>query len=254
MSTIADLVAAAAELNVMELKELRLEIQRLEHRRPGKRFNLKEFAIGLTRLEDGAYMKLRRSSIAIKDDNMFLVQLLYPIFSQTKRQAPLNFGELYFVMEHLYGESSLLYDDYKSSFLFPFALDVIKEDKVYPYLIIFRDCRGSLEFSVYKCVRREEIVDSTVCPPQENEFSRTEINSFVAYFYGYLQGHLQMFLASGVQPMPFVKRQDFCHCLYGYYEGQFFEDDYDRKDKFEQAYRRLIAKLDPSASSSNNKD
>jgi hypothetical protein len=243
MSKIAELVAAAAELNAMELKELRLEIQRLEHAGGANAGSLDGFAVGLTRLDDGEYLKLRRSSIAIEDDNALLVQLLYPISPRPRQPEPLNFAEAQFVLEQFYGESSLHVDDYKGAFSFPFALDVIRGEQSFPYLFVFYNYGDSFAFALRRCIGRGEKTDNIVHPPFENEFARKEINSFVAFFYGHLVGGLKALLASGAQPTPFVHRVKSRLILCGYCDGRFFETQYQRAEEYDEAYRVLLAKV-----------
>jgi hypothetical protein len=254
MSKVADLVAAAAELNALQLKELRLEIQRLEQRRTGNRWDLDGFAVGLTRLDDGEYIRLGRHSIAIADDGMFLIQLLYPVVSRQEEQGNLNIAEFHFVLEHVYGESGLHYDDYKGSFSFPFALDVIRADQTFPYLLNVHNHRSSLEFSLRKFVGREGKVDHVVHPPLENEFGRKEINSFIAFFYDFLRGRLKCLLASGMQPTPFAHRVRSNLILYGYCDGRFFDQQFDREEEFYEAYRLLIAKVRPDSRQKNGSE
>ena len=71
----------------------------------------------------------------------------------------------------------------------------------------------------------------------EDEFSREEINYFIAYFYGYLEGRLEMLLEYGTPPDPFLHRVQSNLILYGFHEGRFFEEDFDSQEEFEKAYQ-----------------
>jgi hypothetical protein len=118
------------------------------------------------------------------------------------------------------------------------VLDVIKENASFPYMFIVRDWKGTPEFCVRKIVASKKQADSTMHDPFEEEFSRQEINHWIAYFFGYLQGCVKAFMQSGVQPEPFLRRIPSKFILYGYRDGGFFEHDYDSQEELKEAYQQ----------------
>ncbi len=97
---------------------------------------------------------------------------------------------MYLTLKHLAGESSRYLDDYKMAFSFPFAMDVIKGDQTYPYLLEVRNIRESLYFSLRKLVDPDDnrLKEGFSHSPFEDEFSKEDIWFFMSYFYGYLLG------------------------------------------------------------------
>ena len=56
-------------------------------------------------------------------------------------------------------------------------------------IIVVRDYRGSIDFSIRRCVEEKiEPLQSVYHDPYEQEFSLEEIRYFVSYFCGYLLG------------------------------------------------------------------
>ncbi|HLK59080.1 MAG TPA: hypothetical protein VKU00_21140 [Chthonomonadaceae bacterium] len=196
-------------------------------------FTLKELEIVLTRLDDDAYYKIARRSLAIQEDGFFLLNLFRP---QGQERGRMNFAETYLILKYLYGESGQCYDDYKGSFAFPFALDVIKRERSFHYLLRVHNFRSMLEFALRRRVDSTAQIDPILHAPFEDEFSRQEINEFIAFFYGYLEGRMEILLTNGIQPPPFLHRVQSNLILYGCLEGRFFEEHFDNQEEFEQAY------------------
>ena len=196
-------------------------------------FHLDGLDLRIRRVSDDRYVQLHRRSIAIADDGYFLMRLLMPAH---RDGDGLDFPRAYFILNHIYGRSGRLYDDWKGSFAFPFSLDVIKGDSSFPYLLNVHNHRSMLEFSIRKVVADRTQADGVIRPPDEREFSRTEINYFIAFFYGYLEGRLQMALKFAARRRPFVHKVQSNLILYGCRNNQFFEEEYDSPEEFEAAY------------------
>lgn len=71
----------------------------------------------------------------------------------------------------------------------------------------------------------------------ENEFYRQEINEFISYLYGYLVGVSEWVCQT--QTQPFFKRIDSNHILYGYRNGEFFEEQIDSEEEYKAAIQSL---------------
>jgi len=69
--------------------------------------------------------------------------------------------------------------------------------------------------------------------PFELEFSREEINQFICYFQGYLNGFFETIDQSSLSP--FLKYIDSNLILYGYREGNLFEEDFESEEDYQQA-------------------
>ncbi len=132
-----------------------------------------------------------------------------------------HIGFIYWTLSYLFGESSQIVYEGKSTFAFRFYLEVKKEDKTYPYAFAIFDYRNCVEFSFYRC--SHEAVTPTVHreKPNEAQFSADEIDKFIIYFLGYLLGSFKL-VKEEVTPFQRVIPSN---CLvYGYSkEKGFFE-------------------------------
>ncbi len=153
-----------------------------------------------------------------------------------QRGTQLNLAQIYTALKTRFGETSESYDDYKGSFAFPFFLHLQKSGRSYPYLLRIRDHKGSLEFDFRRVIDpNDKHYDRDVYhEPLAEEFSREEINAFVIYFFGFLEGY---FSVIGTERTEFFFRTiEARWAVYGCKDGQFFEEAYDS----EEAYRAAI--------------
>ncbi len=185
----------------------------------------------LWRLTEEEDSRLRDNSLPIKEDGMFLMQLM---LSERHNPDRLTLPKAFLALEHLFGETSHLFDDWKGSFSFPLLL-AVKTAGQFFYLLRVYDHRGSLQFPLYRIL--ENGVDGydihAYREPLEIEFSREEINEFICYFYGYLVG-----VAEIINELPkksFLKRIDSNHILYGCQDGTFFEEQIDSEEDYKAA-------------------
>ncbi len=193
----------------------------------------------LTRLRDGDYYELRRSSLAIDDDYGFYMR--FELYRRGK-ESDLNLAQIYTALKHLCGESGSSFDDWKCSFSFPFALEVRKAGKKFDYLLNVVDYRGSVEFNLRKPIapddeKYDKDARMKIHQPFEEEFSREEINQFIALFYGYLAGYFKS--VSKYHDEFFFRFISSNHVLYGYRDGRFFEEEIESEEKFEAAIAAL---------------
>jgi hypothetical protein len=202
-------------------------------RRKSRTFQLDGFAVTLTRLTDRSFDALWDRSIAIAEDGLFIMHLARQASAEGE---DLNFAEIHFVLQRLYSRSGRTFDDWKGSFSFPFSLEIIRHDRSLPYTLEVRNRRTSLEFAIRRIVSDPAEADHAIHQPIPAEFSREEINYFIAYFYGYLGGYLEALLERKPRICPFIRRIESNLILYGYRDGAFFEDYYDDPDAFNADY------------------
>lgn len=186
------------------------------------------------RLNEEEYQKLYNNSLPIKHDSMFVLDLL---LSEQHKPDRLTLPKALITLEHLFGKTSNWFDNYKGSFSFLFLLVVKKNQGNFPYLFNISDYRGSLSFSLHRVLENGDMGYDNMCyrEPFELEFSREEINYFISYFYGYLVGYSEWISQLPIQP--FLKNIDSNHIIYGYQDGEFFEEQIES----EEAYREAIA-------------
>lgn len=211
-------------------------------RTAARTFELEGFSATVKRLTDEDYRDLHARSVPIDDANLFWHFLTHPINSE---EGTLSLAELAFTLAQTYGPTSEIYDDWKGSFEYPFRLDVHKERGQFPYVFTVNDWRGCVEFPLSRIVPTRKETASNYHPPYEDEFPRSEINYFTAFFYGYLTGRFEALREAGLQPQPFARKVDSNHILYGYLPSGFFNERYEGEEAFSEAVERL-RKLVPS--------
>ena len=186
----------------------------------------------LTRLDDGTYHNLWQNSLAIEDDYGF-----YMTFARlmAREGRKLNFAQMYVALKELCGESSNIFDNWKSSFLFPFLLEVAKADRQSRYLFRFYNYRDSWYCGLRKVLDADDTGydKHRMYQPFEDEFSRDEINYLIAYFYSYLFGFFEAI--HDYYDDFFFKRVDSNLILFGYKDGEFFEEQYDTEEEYLEA-------------------
>ncbi len=199
-------------------------------------FELDNIHYKLTRLDDCEYHELWKRSIPIGNDYGFDMSFsLYLI----RRGHHLNLAQLYTALKYLCGESGTFFDDWKSSFSFPFSLDISRENGQFAYLFRIGDYKGGLDYSIRKIVEPDDYRydRSVIRQPFENEFSREEINYFIAYFYHYLLGFFEAIKDRHHEF--FFKQVQTNLLLFGYRNGTFFEEQYDSPEEYEQAVKAI---------------
>jgi hypothetical protein len=184
---------------------------------------LKQAHYRFYRLSDEDYFNLSSYTIPIKNDSGLFTAFYLNI-------ETIELPKLHLSLKHLFGKSSRCFDDYKSSFTFPLFTEIIKPNATYNYIIVVRDYRGSIDFSIRRCLEEKiEPIQSVYHEPYEQEFSLEEIRYFVSYFCGYLLGLWKVLDRDRV--MPFYHEISSNNILYGYSEQEgYFEFEYSEED------------------------
>ncbi len=209
--------------------------------------DLKTCQCSLLRLDDHAYRRLRRHAIPISENLALYWELEFPLRRDPNREDHrLSLPKAYVALKTLFGASGDAFDDWKGSFVFPFFLKVAKGDQNFAYLLNVHDHRCNIEFDIYKIAPPEAGYDPRLYhEPFEDEFTRTEIDYFITYFYGYLVGFFRAIKEQYDEP--FFKQVGSESVLYGYQDGQFFEEQYHVPEEYEAAVKAHEARFKPVA-------
>jgi len=150
----------------------------------------------------------------------------------------LNLAEIYAAFEASFGESGLYFDDYKGAFSFPFEVAVFRGEAVYLYLLNVANWRSTIEFLFRKVISPDsrDFDRMVIHPPFSDEFSADDINTVVAYLYGFVQGVVDTFRRHPIEE--FVKKVDSNLILFGFREGAFFEEQYDDREELTAAWEK----------------
>jgi hypothetical protein len=241
MQTSDEILSAAASLSPGDLGKLRSAIERLD--RLANAIVLEtggQMTFALYRQTDAEHWDSLRRSVAIEEDYGFYLHLHY--WRQPGQE--LNFAQVYLTLKHLAGESSRFLDDYKMAFSFPFAMDVIKRNQTIAYLLEVRNIRDSLCFTLRKMVDADDkrLKDGYIHPPFEDEFGKEEIRCFKSYFYGYLLGYWKSLKPEQLQP--FVRRVSAALIIFGYCDGNAFEEQFESSEEYEAAWQRFQTQIE----------
>ena len=191
------------------------------------------FHCRIKRISDERYHALRNVAYPIFEQ--------MPAFSYSQRnpysdETPLNLAEYYAFMRIRFGESGLLYDDWKGIFSFPFEVEVFKDDLCHQYILNVINWRSTVELRFSKVFTDEAKFDPRVYrQPINDEFSEEEMKFVDGYLYGSL---LSARKHHGFYEIPnFIRKIEMQSVILGYHEGRFFEHRYEDNDKFWEVAR-----------------
>jgi hypothetical protein len=253
MDTLAEIMAAARRLLPAELSKLRCEIERLEKESRAICFEAREgedLGFRLIRLRDDEWRELLRRSLSIEDQSLALFLLLWGPSPLLRLSLP----AAYLTLKHLSGESGQWFDDYKSSFSFPFALNVQRRGRTFPYLFEVRNYGGGLEFPIRRVVdpRDQRLADRVIQAPLEEEFGREEIKVFLLRFVARLSGVWEVIRKRPHEP--FVQAVSRSLVVFGCCGGKVFEKCYQREGMYTAALGRYQEQVRREQERGNRKD
>jgi hypothetical protein len=191
----------------------------------------------LRRIGDCRYRRLARNGLVIQENYGFLMDLLR---DRRRYGELLNLAEFYVAFKEIFGESGSCFDDWKGAFAFPFEVAVFKEDAVYCYVLNVINWRDTVEFNFRKVLPPDErgFERAVIHPPFAAEFSTDEMNTLVAFLYGYVEGALRVIRRYYTDE--FVRQVSSNLILFGFHQGRFFEEQYDDCAEFGAARKRLV--------------
>ena len=216
----------------------------------GRTINFKTNGISyrLVRIDDRLYYRAHEHGVSIQDDYGFYLQLG---LENEREGGGLGLAETYVALTLLLGESSEKYDDWKCSFSFPCLLEVNRNSGIFGYALHIVDIKGNVNYRLYKLLDKDDkrFDRRVIHAPFAEEFSRAEINHFIAFMTGYLEGYF-----SSVKQQwrrSFFRTVECERILYGYQGGRFFNRQYRTESGFRKAIARAEARQqfapDPTA-------
>jgi hypothetical protein len=182
------------------------------------------------------YHQLRSNSLPIQDKSGFALKLAMREFYELDH---LKLPQSFLTLEHLFGETSDWFDDWKGSFSFPLLLVLQKHEEKFFYLLKICDHQGSLCFDLYRILKYgiNGYKIDVYQPPFEAEFSSGEIHEFLTYLYGYMLGVSKW--VCKVPPSPFLKHIDSNNIIYGFCDGKLFEEQIESEEEYKQAIEKF---------------
>ena len=200
-------------------------------------FNGKKY--GLYRLNDEEYHQLHQMSLSIDVDPIYLMKLEQ--YFEIKQQR-LNLAQINVILTVIAGETRQFYDDWKSSFCFPFALKIETISKILDnYMLTLCDWRGHLDFQFQRLVSDKEISQGmkrdVVKSPFPEELSEDDIKDLILYLHSYFNAHFQSI--QHIKWENFFKSIDSNLILYGYQDGEFWQENYREEEEYMQKIEEL---------------
>ena len=177
------------------------------------------------------YSNYRKDSIPIQEEVMegiYTRDLIKSILPN------IQYPHYYMALKGLFGESDELYDDYKCSFGYLFLVKIEESH----YTLNLTDNKGCFLFYFRKLLMTPsdfeeygEIPKNIIHEPFD-DFSKEDIKQFIQLFFGYLLSYI--FAHEKSYNEEFVRYQNYDFFIYGYRDGAFFVDEYDKSDEEEQ--------------------
>ena len=194
------------------------------------KFELETKSILLETIDSKTYHEYFQNSIPINEDGIFPILLINSI---KKEHPEIIYPHYYMALKSLFGESSRLYDDYKSSFGYLFSLKV--SDSL--YTLNLSDTKGVFTFYLKKILTTQDEFEKygdmrKIYQEPFDEFSDNDIKEFMARFIGFMVGYIEA--TKDTYNEEFIRYLDYCFLVYGYKDGAFFEKEYDDKKEKEQ--------------------
>ena len=193
----------------------------------------------LRRVSDNELYRLGRHAVAVEEDHLFWLAF----YARRRRPPPLTLPEIVVALSRRFGDSGRHFDDYKSSFCFPFHLTTAKGDARGDYLLLVCDWKGGLGAQLHRRFDKRRS-GSGFEPFHDTEFSRDDYRFLVQFLEGFAAGYLEAITTpqpgARIDPIPdFVNRVEAAFLLYGYRNGVPFEQQFDSEDE----YRAALAKI-----------
>jgi hypothetical protein len=159
--------------------------------------------------------------VAVFEDYYFLMCLDTDVYDKYDFTLP----KIYTALFTRFGKHNG-YDDYKCSFSYCFRLTVVNGSNIYTYLLRLMDMKGGTPyFKFYRPLGEHELdKKGTYQNAIETEFSKEAMQEFILYFLGYLIGTFEGL--KDTFKKPFFRTVPYASVIYGFEDGDFFEDCY----------------------------
>jgi len=227
----------ANKLNPLKLKTMKNRIIKLK---------IEDTDCEFSPISAKTYYQLSQKSIQLMENHAFFFKLLRYLEEHPDFKHP----QLLAALQTLFGKSSTMYDDHKCSFSYLFEISIEKKGKNSKYLLNFTDVKGNCSFRFMKILSTKEDLEkytelNRFYEPIEDEFSKSDMEYFMGWFYFYLLGFMESFEKNYKQE--FARTLEYSHVIYGFADNNFFiyqyEDSNEDSDGDINEYRDKIEEL-----------
>jgi hypothetical protein len=195
----------------------------------------------LWRMRDGEFRELWPRSFQIHIGGNFVSKL---IALEASDKNELTLPKILVSLEYMFGPSSdRMFDSEKGSFAFPFLLEVLRGDCHFYYLLNVSDSKGSISFDLYRIIDDKKYWNMSTYSSQkpiESELSVEDIESLIYYVWYSMKRTVKKLiqLPQGIQP--FFRSINAVNGIYGFLNGEFFEDCIENTEEYESTVYRLM--------------
>lgn len=197
---------------------------------------LEELSCYVRRLEQAQYYALSQHAIAVEVDYLFWWEM-----ERLCRAMPASFpnlAEFYVMFRAAFGASDDFFDEWKGAFAFAFTVDVFQDGRKIPYVLRVVNLRSSIEFQYKKVIAPGDTTyDRMRVYPPFAEFSQAQMGLLSTYLWGYAQGFWE---TCGAACRPFIKQVPANLIVFGYADGDFFEEQYQSQEEFDAAHKEWL--------------
>ncbi len=195
----------------------------------------KENKYKLIRLNDEQYSLLLDNSLGVHEDYMHLMWL-----ARDKDAIFGNLSKMYVALYTLFGQSGGYYDSWKGSFSFPFLILKVGDEE-FGYIMNAFHYRSSIEFRLSKLIHvDDDRLRRDVLHNPFDDFSKEEKKHFINYFIGFLTGYFRS--THDQYDEFFFQTAESNLIVYGYKDGDFFDNQYEDEEEYGSAIRELEKK------------
>ncbi len=192
--------------------------------------------LSIIRLTRPQFTKIAKHAVLIEINNFNWLMAV------NHSQRELLFSRMFVTLEYLFGSNDKqgIGDGYKRSFYFPFLLKFPEEKENLGYLMMVHDHRLSIDYKFAKILPPNENLDKNKSYKPFEDFTKEEIKYTVNFFYGYSKAWFENYLVN-FYDRSFYKTIASDLGVYGYKEGEFFDESFDDPDIYNDFLSELSA-------------
>ena len=199
------------------------------------------FMLKLWRLRDGEFSELWPRSFQINIGSNFVSKLMR---LEAGDENQLTLPKILVSLEHMFGLSSdRMFDSEKGSFAFPFLLEVLREEQNFYYLFYIFDSKGWTTFQLYRIIDEQKYYDMgnfSSQKPIESELSEEDVEYLVYHIWHSMRRTIKKLLQSPQDIQPFFRSIDAVNSIYGFLNGEFFDDYIANSKKYQEKVYQLM--------------
>jgi hypothetical protein len=203
------------------------------------------FGFDLWRLPYHPYEALKERSFQVDIDDDIMSYLFRKEYNKGDR---LSLPKLLVTLQTLFGESSTHMDSSCQTFAFHFFLCLRKNGKNLPYLLLISDYQGNLLFRLHRVIDHEKFFRFCLSSRQKEITNELYLEDIAYLVYGLWMELTTVGNAickadiANQNLQPFFRTLSFVNLIYGYADGEFFEQTMNDQEQYTEVVTELEKK------------